>query len=326
MANTERTDMKQYSKPVVVFIPGCTASGKGTLGRTLAERFSAEILSVDSMKVYREMDVGTAKPSREIREKIPHHLIDVVDPSEAFSVGRFVELSQGAISEVHGRGKIVLAVGGTALYLKGLAEGLFEGPSANTEIREELTRQAQEFGTEYLYDQLYKVDPATADRLHRNDLKRIVRALEVYRLTGKSISEHQSQFGTLRDDYHMLFVGLRHSKEQQNRRINERVRRMFQAGLVEEVRELYHRTPPLSPQAADAVGYAELFAHFEGKWDLAAATEKIKINTRHLAKHQRTWFRRMEHIRWYDIADGEDVERWIDPIGQAIGEWLDGIR
>lgn len=318
--------MKQYSKPVVVFILGCTASGKGTLGRALAERFSSEVLSVDSMKVYREMDIGTAKPSKEIRQRIPHHLIDVVDPSEAFSVGRFVELAQEAVADIHRRGKITLAVGGTALYLKGLTEGLFEGPSASTEIREELTRQAETLGSEYLYDQLYKVDREAADRLHRNDLKRIVRALEVYRLTGKPISEHQSQFGKLRDDYHMLFIGLRHSREQQNQRINERVRRMFKAGLVDEVQKLYHREPPLSPQAGDAVGYAELFAHFEGQWDLTEAMEKIKTNTRHLAKHQRTWFRRMGHIRWYDIANGQDTEQWIEPIGQEVNDWLKDIE
>ena len=318
--------MKEYSKPVILFILGCTAGGKGTLGRALSQRLTSEILSVDSMKVYREMDIGTAKPNREIRERIPHHMIDVVDPSEAFSVGRFVELAQTAIADIHRRGKIVLAVGGTALYLKGLTEGLFEGPAANTEIREQLIRQAEQSGSEYLYNQLYQVDRETAQRLHRNDLKRIVRALEVYQITGKPISEHQSQFGTLRNDYHMLFIGLRHSREQQNRRINERVRRMFNAGLVEEVRQLYHRTPPLSPQAADAVGYAELFAHFEGKWDLSTAMDKIKINTRHLAKHQRTWFRRMPHIQWYDIGDGQDPEQFIEPVEQKINDWLREIK
>jgi tRNA dimethylallyltransferase len=317
--------MNKFSKPTVIFIVGCTASGKGTVGRALTERFDSEILSIDSMKVYKEMDIGTAKPSKEIRDRIPHHLIDVADPSESFSVGRFVELSQKAIAEVHNRGKITLAVGGTVLYLKGLTEGLFEGPSADPAIREELKRQAEELGSEALYNELIKVDPETADRLHYNDIKRIVRALEVYRITGKPISSMQKQFGVLRTDYNMLFIGLRHEKDQLNARINERVRRMFRAGLVEEVMTLYHRDPPISPQARDAVGYAELIEYFEGRWDLPVAMEKVKVNTRRLAKMQRTWFRRMPHIGWIDIPDGHSPEEFIVSIGDKIEAWLKSL-
>jgi tRNA dimethylallyltransferase len=326
MQTLELNDMNKLEKPTIIFIVGCTASGKGTVGRTLAQRFDAEILSIDSMKVYKLMDIGTGKPSKDIRDQIPHHLIDVIDPSESFSVGRFVELADQAIADVHQRGKITIAVGGTVLYLKGLTEGLFEGPSADPAIREELTRLAEERGNEFLYNELFRVDPETADRIHRNDLKRLVRALEVYRITGQPISSFQKQFGQLRDDYNMLFLGLRHEREQLNWRINERVRRMFRAGLVEEVMGLYHRQPPMSPQACDAVGYAEIFEYFEGKWDLPVAMEKVKVNTRRLAKTQRTWFRRMPHIRWIDVPADRTPEDFIPQIGDEVETWLGGLR
>jgi tRNA dimethylallyltransferase len=308
--------------PRIVFVVGCTASGKGTLGRALAEHAGAEILSVDSMKVYRLMDIGTAKPDPEVRRRIPHHLLDVVDPSESFSAGRFVEQAQRAIAEIHGRGRTIFAVGGTVLYLKALTEGLFEGPSADPAVRDALLRQATESGEEWLHQELARVDPETAQRLHHHDLKRVVRALEVYRLTGKPISSFQTQFGQLRTDYDMLFVGLRHGREELNRRINERVRRMVARGLVDEVRMLRDRVPPLSPQARDAVGYAEILDHFQGRSSLSDALERIKMNTRRLAKHQRTWFRRMPHIRWFDVGPETEPERTLGEVKTHVDAWL----
>jgi len=310
--------MSIADKPTIIFVVGCTASGKGTVGRILAEKRQAEVLSVDSMKVYRYMDIGTAKPDAEIRAKIPHHLIDVVDPSEAFSAGRFVEFAEKAIREVQERGRITMAIGGTVLYLKTLTEGLFEGPSADPALRESLQKKAEELGPDRFHAELARVDPETASRLHRNDTKRIVRALEVYHLTGKPISSMQNQVVQLRDDYYMVFVGLRHEKDVLNLRINERIRRMVKKGLVDEVRTLYHRSPPLRPQARDAVGYAEIIEHFEGAWDLPVAIEKIKINTRRLAKMQRTWFRRMPHIKWFDVPPPGDPEKLLPQIEEYI--------
>jgi len=322
MAMVRKYNMNMNKKPTLIFIVGCTASGKGTLGRFFAEKIKGEVLSVDSMKVYRYMDIGTAKPDLEIRTRIPHHLVDVVDPSESFSAGRFVEFSEQAIREVHTRNRPVVAIGGTVLYLKTLTEGLFDGPGADPALRESLQLKAQQIGPEALHAELAKVDPETASRLHRNDQKRIIRALEVYQLTGKPISSMQKQFGRLRTDYNMLFIGLRHEKEQLNLRINERVRRMVKKGLVDEVRALHNRVPPLSPQARDAVGYAEIIEHFQGTWDLPVAIEKIKINTRRLAKTQRTWFRRMPHIRWFDVPSPGDPEVLIPQIDQHIQTWL----
>ncbi len=313
-----------HSKPAIIFIVGCTASGKGSLGRALAERFGAEILSVDSMKVYKYMDIGTAKPTAEQRSRVPHHLIDVIDPSESFSAALFTEKSEQIIAEADARNTRLFALGGTALYLKALTEGIFEGPGADKDIRAKLSEQA-ESDSEGLYQRLAEVDPETASGLHRNDTRRIIRALEVYMITGRAISSFRHQFGTLREDYDMLFLGLRHERENLNRRINERVRRMVRLGLVDEVRQLYVRNPPLSPQAKDAVGYAEIISHFEGKWDIKTAIEKIKINTRRLGKHQRTWFRRMPHIRWFEVTPETGAEELAEEAAGVITSWLEGL-
>lgn len=178
----------------LTFIIGCTGSGKGVLGRGLARRTGGEIVSIDSMKVYRRMDIGTAKPSLETRRLIPHHLIDIVEPSEEFSVAEYVEQTERAISEIQGRRHPVFVVGGTPLYMKALSEGIFEGPSADPEIRARLTAKAEREGRDALYQQLRRVDPIAAERIHPNDLRRLVRALEVFELTGRPISALQQQW------------------------------------------------------------------------------------------------------------------------------------
>ncbi len=310
------------NKPKIVFITGCTASGKSHLAQTLAEDLNAEIISIDSMKVYKYMDIGTAKPSKEIRERIPYHLIDIVDPSEAFSAGLFVEYAERAIEQINKKNKLIIGVGGTVLYLKSLTEGIFEGPSANMELREKLKTEAETKGTEVLYRKLTQIDPITAQRLHPNDLKRIIRALEVYELTGHTISSLQHHFGRLRQDYDMLFLGVRWERETLNKRINARVKKMIKEGLVDEVRWVYERKPPMSPQARDAVGYAEIIAYFEGRWDLETAIEKIKINTRRFAKHQRTWFKRMKHIEWFDMNQATEPEKVKESFKNKIEDWL----
>lgn len=298
---------------------GCTGSGKGNVARTLAGILHAEIVSVDSMKVYRRMDIGTATPPPASRADIPHHLIDVVEPSDEFSVARFVELAERAIADVHSRNKITLAVGGTALYIKSLSEGLFEGPGADEALRNTLKRRAAEEGTESLHAELAEVDPEAADRIHRNDERRIVRALEVYHLTGKPISSHQAQWSAgRRSDFDMTFVGLRHERDAQNRRINARVRKMMDMGLVDEVLSLLAESKPLSTQAAQAVGYAEMIRHLRGEWELDYAVEQIKINTRRLAKHQRTWFRRFADVHWIDLDEQFDPAAVAKTIATCI--------
>ncbi len=316
----------------VIAILGCTASGKGELARVLAPALGGEILSVDSMKVYRGMDIGTAKPPAVERAATPHHLIDVADPWESFSAARFVAEADAAVAGMHGRGRICVAVGGTMLYFKAFYHGLLPGPSADAAFREQLRRRAESEGLEALHAELARVDPAAAARIHRNDLRRIERALEVYHLTGRPISGQQTQWdggspgtedarldtrdspfspGPRRPDWQWLLLALRRPREAASRRINERVRRMLAAGLVEEARRIWSDPRGVGEQARQAVGYAELFAHFEGRCSLDEAIERIKIHSRRLAKHQRTWMRPMTGLHWIEVGEEETGEQML---------------
>jgi tRNA dimethylallyltransferase len=304
----------------VNFLIGCTGSGKGRLGRMLAERIRAEIISVDSMKVYRRMDIGTAKPTAEDRVRVTHHLIDVVEPWESFSVAKYVEAADAAIRDIAARHRRVLVVGGTCLHIKALSEGLFEGPGASPEIRAEIRRRAGIEGTAALHRELSRIDPRAAERIHPNDLRRIERALEVFRITGRPISELQQQWDQARWRYDCRFFGLRREKDDQSHRINRRVHRMIELGLVEEVRSLLADPRGLSDAAAQAVGYAEVIAHLQGRCSLEEAVEQIKINTRRLAKSQRTWFRRWRDVAWLDLDEDESVESVVERLLPMVGE------
>lgn len=294
----------------VIAILGCTASGKGSLARAVARELHAEIVSVDSMKVYRRMDIGTAKPTAAERGEIPHHLIDVVEPWEPFSAARFVELADAAIDAIHARGRPAIVVGGTVLYFNCLYKGLFGGPSADAAIRARLRQRAASDGVEALHAALAEVDPDAARRIHRNDLRRIERALEVHELTGVPISRLQREWDAdapRRADWDWTLIGLRCPTELAGRRINERVRRMVALGLVDEARGLWNDPRGVSAQAAQAVGYAELFAHFRNELDFDVALEAIKINSRRLAKHQRSWLKRFAAIRWLEMKEGDEA-------------------
>ncbi len=295
-------------KPDMLLILGVTASGKGRLACSLAELFDAEIVSVDSMKVYRRMDIGTSKPPKEVRQRVKYHLIDVVEPSEPFSVGTFVDLAYEAIGQIRCRKRKIIAVGGTALYIKALLYGLFEGPGADEQVRAELRARVKDGGLEKLYHELMKVDPAAGERISSNDAKRIIRALEVYRITGRPISSLQQQFDAEQPKHDWTIVGLRREKAAENGRINERVKKMIAAGLVEEVKTLLAEEKPLSEQARCAIGYAEIISYLSGKISLEEATELIKKNTRRFAKSQRTWFKRFKNVHWLDIKAEESDE------------------
>ena len=296
-------------KPIdIYFLLGATASGKSSVGLRLAKMMEAEIVSVDSMQVYRGMDIGTAKATPEELGQVRHHLIDVVEPSESFSAARFVELAGKAISQIKGRNKRVLAVGGTALYAKALAEGLFDGPGSNAQLRRELKDRAARLGPEALHSELAQVDPEAANRIHPNDLRRIVRALEVFELTGEPISSLQQQFGRANPAYNCHHVCLRREREDLHGRINVRVKEMIRAGLVDEIRGLISEPRGLSMQAGQALGYQEIIAHLAGKMDLEEAIEAIKINTRRFAKRQQTWFRRFPDVHWLDAEPDSDPD------------------
>jgi len=302
----------------MILILGVTASGKGRLGFELARALDGEILSVDSMKVYRRMDIGTAKPSREARQAVPYHMIDIVEPSESFSVGRFLEGANAALEDIRRRGKTVVAVGGTALYLKALLYGLFEGPASDEQIRAELRERAAIEGLTALHTELAGIDPEAAGRISANDAKRIIRALEVYRLTGKPISSLQRQFEADRPRHDWTLIGVRREKAVESRRINARVRKMIELGLVEEVRSLLAEEKPLSQQARCAIGYAEIIEYLAGRLSLEDAVEEIKKNTRRLAKGQRTWFKTFRAIHWLDAGPEEPPEQILERAKKLI--------
>jgi len=291
--------------PKVYFIIGCTACGKGAVARELARRVGGQIVSVDSMKVYRRMDIGTAKPPPDVRAEIPYHCIDIVEPSESFSVAQYIAAADEAIQKIAAAGAVALAVGGTSLYIKALSEGLFEGPSADPAVRQDLNRRARSEGLTALHAELAAVDAEAAGRIHPNDQRRIVRALEVYKTSGRPISQLQRQWDQGQRRYECVFVGLSRAKDDLHTRINARVRRMVDAGLAEEVASLLAEPRGLSVQAAAAVGYAEMIAHLRGEATLDKAAEQIKINTRRLAKKQRTWHRRWLDVQWFDLSADE---------------------
>lgn len=294
-------------KPNKILIMGVTASGKSTLAFELARTLGAEIISVDSMKVYKRMDVGTAKAPLEKRQLLPYHLVDVVEPSESFGVDPFLALTDKAVTDIHGRGKPVVAVGGTAMYIKALLHGLFEGPGSDKTIRQNLKNKVAEIGLGQMHAQLTQIDPAAAERIHPNDEKRIIRALEVFELTGKPISSFQTQWaGAPPSDW--FVIGLRREKQIENSRMNARVKRMIEDGLKDEVAGLLAEDKPLSKQAAAAIGYAEMIAHLNGEMNLDETVERIKINTRRFAKSQRTWYKTFPNVHWIDITEEDTVQ------------------
>ena len=279
----------------IIVILGPTASGKSAVAQELAGRIGGEILSVDSMQVYCHMDVGTAKPPPDERARVPHHLIDVVEPDQDFTVARFVELADAVIADARARGVPLIATGGTPLYYKSLFEGLFDGPSADASIRARLNDEP----LERLHARLSLVDAAAAARIHANDRKRLVRALEVFELTGRPISSMQLEWsGDARHRHAARWFGLAWDKDELNRRINARVRQMMESGWLDEARALLSRFGSLSKTASEATGYAELIGHLRGESPLDDAVEQIKIATRQLARRQLKWFRRFRDVRW----------------------------
>jgi tRNA dimethylallyltransferase len=278
----------------VLVILGATASGKSQLALELARETGAEILSADSMQVYREMDIGTAKPTPAERAQVVHHLVDVVGPDESFTVARFVEMADAVIADARSRGARLIVTGGTPLYYKALFEGIFEGPGADESLRQRL----RNMGSEALHRRLSEVDPPAAQRIHPNDTKRLVRALEVHELTGQPISAFQTEWQTQQHRHPAVWIGLNWDRDALNRRINARARDMLAAGWLDETRRLLDKYGALSPTAIKATGYRELIEHLHGRIPLEDAIEQIKIATRQLGRRQMKWFRRFPGVHW----------------------------
>jgi tRNA dimethylallyltransferase len=303
----------------LILLLGCTASGKSAASMEIARKIGAEILCIDSMQVYRRMDIGTAKPTSADRGAIRHHLLDIAEPGESFSVARFVELADAAIADIRSRGQRVLAVGGTPLYIMGLMFGLFDGPSADEGFREKLRARAAEEGTAALHAELAVIDPDAAERIHPNDMKRIERAMEVHHATGRPLSEMQVQWSSGKMRHEATVIGIRREREDLSRRINSRVRMMIEQGLVDEVRGLLAESGGMGPQACQALGYAQIVDHLHGAMSLDDAVEQIKIQTRQFAKHQRTWFRKFTTTRWVDAGVEDETPAIAAQLLDAIG-------
>lgn len=306
---------------VVDFLVGPTASGKTRAGVLVAETLGAEVVSLDSMAVYRGMDIGTAKPSAEERARVPFHLIDVCDQTEEFSAADYLRLAAVAVAEIHTRGRPVLFVGGTPLYLKLLLEGVFRGPRADWEFRRALRARAQQEGTEALHQELTRVDPEAARRLHPNDLRRIERALEVYHRTGRPLSQLRRENQVVVAGPKRL-VGLCRARTDLYRRIDERVERMWVAGFAEEVRRLAERG--FSRSASQALGYREVLRHLAGELTLAEARELTQRHTRQFAKRQLTWFRSLPNISWVDVAPEDPPEALAERVIKALAPMAPG--
>lgn len=286
------------------FLTGPTASGKTAVALELAERIGGEIISMDSMALYRGMDIGTAKPTPHERRRVPHHLIDLVEPNRDFSLAQYVDAAHEAMRDIAARGRVPLVVGGTPLYLKSLLRGIFTGPPADWALRHELQALADRDGEQALHDRLAAVDPDSAGRLAPTDRRRVIRALEVFEKTGQSITHLQRQFHRgCRPEECRVFV-LDWPREELIQRIARRVDTMFQLGLVNEVDALLERYVNLSRTASQAVGYREVIGHLRGDHNLQDTIELVKTSTRQLAKRQMTWFRSLDECRFVSMQDG----------------------
>ncbi len=283
--------------PVIV-VCGPTASGKTGLGIELAKAFGGEVVSADSMQVYRRLDIGTAKPDMEERAGIVHHMMDVAEPTESYSVARYCNEASAVIRDIHARGKLPIIVGGTGLYTDNLVSNTdFSSPQGDERLRAELNAVAEEKGREYVHGLLRDLDPDEAERIHPNNLKRVIRSIELIRTSGESRESLNSK-SRRPSPYSAIWLGIQWPREELYRRINKRVGIMLDKGLVEEVRRELLPIRDIAPTAIQAIGYKEILEYFDGRATLDEAVENIRQSSRRYAKRQLTWFRRNEAINW----------------------------
>lgn len=306
-------------KTVIVLL-GPTGVGKTGASIILAKELKTEIISADSMQIYRHMDIGTAKPSPEQRASVRHHMIDIIDPSEAYSTGRYIAEVVPIIERLHREGKVPVVVGGTGLYIKAMTRGLFSGPSSDPELRSSLlAREGERKGSLYAY--LQEIDPAAAGRLQRNDIRRIIRAIEVCVKSGSTMSSSQQE-RTRPLPYDFIKIGLTRARKELYAMIDERVDAMLAQGLFDEVKQLLGMNPDRTP--LQAIGYKEIVRFLEHETDLQEAVRLIKRNSRRYAKRQFTWFRQEADIHWVDVTglhDSGDIAGKIrDALREAAGQ------
>lgn len=300
------------NRPQIVIITGPTATGKTALALELATRHGAEIVGADSRQVYCHLNIGTAKPTTEQQTLVPHHLLDVVNPDERFDGARFRALALDAIRAILARGKRVLVVGGTGLYVRALTRGLFAGPPADPELRARLQEQEQCEGRGFLHRWVQTVDPEAANRLHPNDHVRLVRALEVFLLTGTPISQWQHEHGFRERPFSTLTIGLAMEREALARGIELRCRQMVQDGLVEEVRRVWAMGYGPDLPTMRTIGYAQIGAMLQGRYGMDEALARMALETRRLAKRQLTWFRAEPNVQWFTPAQRPDIANVVE--------------
>ena len=305
----------------IICIAGPTASGKTALAVELAKITNGEIISCDSMQIYRRMDIGTAKPTEEEKQGIPHHMIDICEPDDDFSVSRYCDMATPILDDILARGKTAIIAGGTGLYMDSLIKGNDFAPFPSTGMREKLEAQADREGMEAMLSLLNSIDPEAAAKLHLADRKRIIRALEVYYETGETITAHNLRTQSIPPRYSPLWIGLDFDpREELYRRIDLRVDIMLRQGLVDEIRELLASGIPAKSTAMQAIGYKEFVAALSGCGTIEAAAEEVKKSSRHYAKRQLTWFRRNKAMHWLTRSPGEGTEEIIRRARQLLIE------
>ncbi len=302
--------------PSLICILGPTGVGKTAMALELADRWGGEIVSADSMQVYRQMDIGTAKPAPEERRRIPHHLLDVVNPDEPFDVSQYIRLANGVIADLQRKKKPVFVVGGTGLYIRALLGGLIDGPGADEALRQTLREEMNRLGKPHLYEKLRAKDEKAADRIHPHDGVRIIRALEVLELTGRSIVAHQQEHQFREAPYKTLRIGLSLDRERLNDRIEQRTDRMIADGFVEEVRRLLDMGYAESLKTLQSFGYRDMISFLAGRQSLEEAVRLIKRDTIRYAKRQMTWFATDREVGWLDPEE-------VDEASRRIGLFLD---
>lgn len=286
------------SRKKIIFITGPTATGKSDLALALARRHRGEIVSCDSMQVYKEISIASNKPSKEELDEVPHHLLDVVSVTEDFDAAVYNRLANETITGILRKDKLPVVCGGSGMYIQILLDGIFKEREKNPALREQLKKRAGKEGVRVLYEDLEKVDPSYAEKIHPNDLRRIIRALEVYHSHGVPFSSLQRERQGLGEDYEIMLYGIEYPRQELYARINRRVDEMLEQGLVEEIKAV--KGLPLSRTASAIIGVREISAFLEGAQDLQEAKEQMKLNTRRFAKRQLTWFRREDRLRWLD--------------------------
>ena len=304
----------------IIVVAGPTAVGKTKYAIEAAKAFDGEVVSCDSMQLYKYMDIGSAKPTAEELAQVPHHLVDLIDPADAFSVAEYQKLAREAIEDIFARGKVPVIAGGTGLYLNSILYDMdFSNAKQDLNLRSQLEKEAEEFGPEYVHNKLRDLDLEDASRIHPNNVKKVIRAIEGA-LSGDNIKDFK-ECNTKVKDFETILIGLTRDREELYDRINLRVDLLVEQGLFDEVKGLLDKGLTASDISMKGIGYKEIIGYFEGKYSKEEAIDLIKKNTRHLAKRQITWFKRYEDIHWIDISQFENDEKAIE----GMLEWLKSV-